>query len=331
MMILALIAGVASVAAVDQSASLEPAGTAPIPPPGSSLLQVGMNLSRSHRSRSRNAHDEAMPYLMEDSPTDESSLMPADALFEESESFHSAPRFRSSSVTPISPALKVDYGSVPSAGGAGGNNSRLEKFQKTKSWEEEMMDRIQKYRGSLQSMKDNIVTSVNQIRNEKKWVHDVNKIMRTYVDKVSRVTNNIKKLQDQTQRELKLKKMTEKNILQTTLAIKLKEAQWDYYALEKALKSTNKQRFRFQRSQVDVKKDIDRIRQSLGSLESGQEDSAIASTHAMTGGGSLTQGEQMGEPDLETMESVDSLISTPLNGSPGANAGMNSPAALGGL
>jgi len=301
MLILALIAAMCSVVVADQSAQER---TAPSSQAGS-LIQLSTDLSRSHRSSTRNARDEGMPYLMEENSVDESSLMPADALFEESETFHLSPRFRMDNA-PATPVRRVNYASAMGSA----NASRLEKFEKTKSWEEEMMERISKYRLKLQQAKDDIVQGVTQIRKEKAWVHDVNKIMRTYVDKVNRVTNNIKKLQEKTKRELKLKKMTEKNIMQTTLAVKLKEAQMDYYTLEKALKSTNKQSFRFKRSQVDVKKDIDRIRQTLGTLESNEEAAATSDVSSMAAHGTLTQGEEMGEPDLEKMESVDSLIST---------------------
>eukprot|EP00466_Bigelowiella_natans_P011874 jgi/Bigna1/90118/estExt_fgenesh1_pg.C_620130 len=126
-------------------------------------------------------------------------------------------------------------------------------------------------KAALADLKDEIVMTVHQIKDEKKWVHDVFKIVEEYNQKIKRVAGNVKYLQKKIQKLLLKKKQIENMILQNKLTAKLKEATKDLRVLNNALENVGTKKQKFEQSKNDVKGTIQSIKQQIEKLQNGGE------------------------------------------------------------
>lgn len=119
---------------------------------------------------------------------------------------------------------------------------------------------------ALQSVKDEIVQKATQIREEKKWVKEVTKIVETYVLKVKRVNSNIREMQADVKELFRKKKQIENLKLQRKLELKLKVATKDLSTLQDALGSVHEKESAFVKSKKDIRSTIGAIEDQLRKL-----------------------------------------------------------------
>lgn len=119
---------------------------------------------------------------------------------------------------------------------------------------------------ALQSVKDQIVHKANQIKSEKKWVHEVTKIIEAYVRKSRRVNANIRSLQKEVKTLFRKKKQVENMILQRKLESKLRLATVDLATLQAAISGVKNKEDAFKKSKHDIKTTIGALEAELAKL-----------------------------------------------------------------
>lgn len=119
---------------------------------------------------------------------------------------------------------------------------------------------------ALQSVKDQIVHKANQIKSEKKWVHEVTKIIEAYVRKTRRVNANIRSLQKNVKTLFRKKKQIENMILQRKLEAKLRLATVDLATLQAAISGVKHKENAFAKGKKDIKATIGALEAELAKL-----------------------------------------------------------------
>jgi hypothetical protein len=127
-------------------------------------------------------------------------------------------------------------------------------------------DKEKELEEALQSVKDEIVQKATQIREEKKWVKEVTKIVETYVLKVKRVNSNIREMQSDVKELFRKKKQIENLKLQRKLELKLKVATKDLSTLQDALGNVHEKESAFVKSKKDIRGTIGSIEDQLRKL-----------------------------------------------------------------
>jgi len=136
---------------------------------------------------------------------------------------------------------------------------------------------------ALQSVKDNIVFEANNIKQEKRWVREVTKIIESYVKKARRVNAHIRQLQQEVKVLFRKKKQIENMIVQRKLEKKIKVARQDLNTINSALSNVFKKQAAFNKSKMDIKATIGAMSSELAKLrgdkvgESSEESSSEGS------------------------------------------------------
>jgi hypothetical protein len=132
--------------------------------------------------------------------------------------------------------------------------------------DDEEMQKDKELADALQSVKDQIVAKANQVKNEKKWVREVTKIIETYVHKTRRVNANIRLTQEQVKILFRKKKQIENMVLQRKLERKLMVANKDLDVLRSAIHNVKNKATAFSKSKDDIRKTIGSIEAQLSVL-----------------------------------------------------------------
>lgn len=134
---------------------------------------------------------------------------------------------------------------------------------------------------ALQSVKDQIVHKANQIKSEKKWVHEVTKIIEAYVRKTRRVNANIRTLQKDVKTLFRKKKQIENMTLQRKLESKLRLATVDLATLQAAISGVKHKADAFAKSKHDIKTTIGALEAELAKLRGKAPSSASESSASL--------------------------------------------------
>jgi len=119
---------------------------------------------------------------------------------------------------------------------------------------------------ALQSVKDQMVFKANQIKQEKRWVKEVTKIIEAYVKKARRVNAHIRQMQQEIKVLFRKKKQIENMIVQRKLEQKLVVARRDLAIVDHALKNVKKKETAFHKSRTDIKQTIGAMADELHKL-----------------------------------------------------------------
>jgi len=142
---------------------------------------------------------------------------------------------------------------------------------------------------ALQSVKDQLVYKANQIKNEKRWVREVTKIIEAYVKKARRVNAHIRGMQAEVKNLFRKKKQIENMIVQRKLEMKLKVAKKDLDTVKEAMKNVSKKQQAFTKSQTDIQMTISAMSNELGKLRGEPlESSESGSGSSFSGSGSFS-------------------------------------------
>ena len=140
---------------------------------------------------------------------------------------------------------------------------------------------------ALQSVKDNIVFQANNIKQEKRWVREVTKIIETYVKKARRVNANIREMQQQVKVLFRKKKQIENMIVQRKLEKKIKVARKDLDTINAALANVFKKQSAFNKSKSDIKATIGAMRNELAKLRGVSGESSSSSSESSSENSSI--------------------------------------------
>jgi len=119
---------------------------------------------------------------------------------------------------------------------------------------------------ALDAVKEDIVSKVHQVDEEKQWVASVKKIIEHYQKKIGRVEKNIVQLRDDVKRLYKKKKQIENLKLQEALKTKLNDATQDLNTLQAALKHVKAKADEFSKTRDEIQGTINNINNQLGRL-----------------------------------------------------------------
>jgi len=132
--------------------------------------------------------------------------------------------------------------------------------------EDDNPDKDTELQEALQSVKDNIVYKANLIKQEKRWVKAVTKIVEDYVKKARRVNAHIRHLAQEVKVLFRKKKQIENMIVQRKLTQKLVVAKKDLDTINSALRNVYKKQMAFNRSKIDIKQTIGAMTEELKKL-----------------------------------------------------------------
>jgi len=124
-----------------------------------------------------------------------------------------------------------------------------------------------KLNAAHEAVKQDIVTTAKQIQDERRWSAAVNKIIRSYQEKLNRVQGHIVALRREMKKLYQKKKAIENLKLQRALEGKLKEANDNLAVLQNTLKKVEQKRGQLDKSHMDLRTTIAGIEQQLAKLK----------------------------------------------------------------
>jgi len=172
---------------------------------------------------------------------------------------------------PFVPAVVQPAASPPSSGGLmmPPEPSMRPVGDKTEAQDTENEDdpELLKLNAAHEAVKQDIVTTAKQIQDERRWSAAVNKIIRSYQEKLNRVQGHIVALRREMKKLYQKKKAIENLKLQRALEAKLKEANDNLGVLQNTLKKVEQKRGQLDKSHMDLRTTIAGIEQQLAKLK----------------------------------------------------------------